>query len=1045
MSQVYIKSSNSLSSLADALIKSIAARKDDVFRPVFIVTQTDGMSSWLKLRIAETTGIAANLVFLKPNELINKIYFITGGRYESSLTATDIQWLVFKTLGSDDVRQNWPRLVDYFIEGDSINQVKRIALAQEIADLFDQYQIYRSDMLLRWSRGERSTESPHEEWQMGIWNEVKKQAGEKFPDRSRLKTSILRNLTVPEHASALKEAMPEIYFFGTSLVTSFHHEILLAISEHIPAIFYLPNPSPHIYWYDDKSQKALFYQRKRGIDTGEPTDTNPLLINWGKLVQNTFQLFFKDDATINQYEETAIPYTPATLLESVQNMVHENTSAPDEKISSDKLRDGSLTIKSSYNVVREVEALYNYLIKLMDTNPGKYSTRDIVVHVTDINKYSSYIRAVFENAPYRLKYTIADESYTISDTISQALYQILTLEEKSFTSENVVQLLNFSSVRRHFKITDTALIRRVVAEAGIRHGVDGNKYDESVYVSWRYGLKRIMYGICISSDEEYEPGTEGFFPLDSIEGADANEVIHFVNMVNRLIGVMESREEDRSVRDWISYIYETLRLLIFDEEEKDSTEYQQLTEHINSLLIDAELFEEEISFPVFLRQFLPGLMQMAQTYKFARGGITFCSLIPMRSIPFKIVAMLGLDFDKFPRKPMNSGFDLMHRFPKPGDRDIKVNDKHLFLETIMSAGDYLYLSYIGQRPKDNSKLPPSILVDELISFIEASSEHPDDVRSAIFTAEPLHGFSTKYGNKPGYYNYLLADRDAISIGHEQREEHATGREIDIIQLYRFLCNPIEWYFKNEIGIYFDNESVTLPDTEPIELDHLERWKLKSELLLIDGDEVDSLTDRLKKTGVLPLKSAGLYEVSVAAEETATVKSIFNAERGGEDVSQISIEADIGGNTHIKGTIDFVFGRKILVPCFSGSREKYLLKAWLFALLAGAAETDYQVVFVGERKHEASRYTKEAAKEVLRRLLSIMEEGRKTWLPFHISWRSVLKSRPTPRQLETEIRKQKFDKEYLDLALSKGFDENFHEKYYEIAELIGNSLKEVFNL
>ncbi len=1032
--QLFIKGSNSLDLLADKIAEDIQRRKPGVFQPVYIVTQTEGMQSWLKMQLAQKNGIAANIVFLKPNELINKIYKASGGKYEVTLSPSDIQWLVYKILNEDRMHTEYPELTAYFKSVGGNDNMKRIALSREIADMFDQYQIYRTDMLKGWENGILMNIGREEKWQADLWVQVRKMAGDAFPDRNKVSRVITENLADENHRVSLRSQFPVVYFFGTSLITSFHHDILLTVSQYIPIVFYLPNPSPHLYWYEDKTQKQLFYQRKKGIHTDENILTNPLLLNWGKLIQQTFQLFFKNDEVINAYEDITAEIEPATLLASVQHFIHKNSVAENELLDDEILKDGSITIRSCFSMAREVETLYNYLVALIDAHPGKYSSRDIVVHVTDINKYASYIRAVFDHAPYPMRYTIADESFTESDTISHALFKILTMEERDFTSENVVQLLNFSSIRRHFRITDVNLIRDTVRNANIRHGIEGRTEDDSIYVSWKYGLQRIMYGICIKSDDQYGDGPLGFYPLDEVESGDAGEVIHFVYLVEKLIFFLKQREGEKTLAEWAEYIYNVIHHLIFDEEEADNEEYRQLIERVKDSVVDESLFKEKVSWQVFLCQFLPGLNELTQTYKFARGGVTFCSLIPMRSIPFRIVAMLGLDFDKFPRKSVQSGFDLMAKAPRAGDRNIKTNDKHLFLETLLSAGDYLYLSYIGQQITNNSKKPASILVDELLAFIESSSAHPEKVKQLLFRNEPLHSFSSKYGNESGYDNYLLTTQNAIPIENEAPEEEPLKPVIDLNALYHFLCNPVEWYYKKNFGIYYDNEVVTLPEVEKFDLNHLEKWSVKNALLLLDDDRLEDFIDQGKKSGNLPLRNSAVFEVENVLEEIYPVKLLFDEERNEAEPSVGNIEMEIGDNV-LTASIPFVFDDKVLIPCFSKSKQKYLLKAWLTSLFLSAAGRPVKTIYIDDKKVVFPTIKSDDARKRLKRLIRLMEEGTKTVLVFNIGW-VIFDKILSEEELDKEIEKKAGKDAYLDLAFSDGFlaspMEGFEKVFNEIA-------------
>ena len=81
---------------------------------------------------------------------------------------------------------------------------------------------------------------------------------------------------------------------------------------------------------------------------------------------------------------------------------------------------------------------------------------------------------------------------------------------------------------------------------------------------------------------------------------------------------------------------------------------------------------------------------------FISGRVTFCAMLPMRSIPFKVICIIGLNENTFPRQKSSLEFDLMAKHPVKGDRNNRDSDRYLFLETLISAKERLILSYVGQ-------------------------------------------------------------------------------------------------------------------------------------------------------------------------------------------------------------------------------------------------------------------------------------------------------------------------------------------------------------
>src|SRR5690606_15913943 len=332
-----------------------------------------------------------------------------------------------------------------------------------------------------------------------------------------------------------------------------------------------------------------------------------------------------------------------------------------------------------------------------------------------------YIKAIFTSSPYKFPFSIADESVQSQNGLVGALSAVFDLSEENFTAENVLQLLDWQYIKHRFDILDATLIRKVVNDANVRFGIEGNLSDDTIHVSWMNGINRIRYGICMVGEEEYQGDKHSFYPLDRVEGDESHQLIRFSHFVKVLSSNIRDRKAERTLVEWGDYIISTATNIIYHADEEEDEHFQLLIDYVKKLNLISENIEEKVSFDVFKHSFLNNLSLETRSGNFAVGGITFCSLIPMRSIPFKVVAVLGLDFDKFPRKEVPLNFNLMQLKVKRGDRNIKDNDKHLFLETILSAQEHLYLSYVGKSSKDNSVLPPSAIVDELIDYIASGT------------------------------------------------------------------------------------------------------------------------------------------------------------------------------------------------------------------------------------------------------------------------------------------------------------------------------------
>ncbi|MEO7766024.1 MAG: exodeoxyribonuclease V subunit gamma, partial [Ferruginibacter sp.] len=743
--------SNSLADLADQLATRLKEQAGNVFQRQYLITQTEGMNNWLTIALAAKMGISANCKFLKPNDIVNQLYYLLGGEHKKVLGADHLRWLIYNLLGEKEFAQRFDNISAYF----GHDEVKRIALAEKVADLFDQYQVYRPEIVDEWNLATIDSVTGGN-WQKYLWIKVKEKTGQELTDKTSVIRYIIQQLNEAAQPEKLSARLPSIHIFGISIITQLHIQLFNELSKYISVSFYLLNPAPLVYWLDDRTEKQVArharLQKKQNREASQVENTgNTLLISWGKVIQETFGLLFENDAFLNVYNDSGVtePATSEqdTLLQKIQQDIFYNQHAAERNLLTiDDLQDGSLTMNSCYTRVREVEVLYNYLVRMAEQQNGHLSPRDIVVMVSDIDAYAPYIRAIFNTAPYTFPYTIADESYQSGDSLFTAVTAILSVSEDSFKAEEIMQLLDSGYIRERFNISDAALVRKVVSMANIRFGIEGSIEDDTVLVSWERGLQRILYGISMSGSTEYSIGNDSLYPLDVVEGDDALELNRFNHFIQVLKGYIQDRAKKRNLAEWGQYIQQLVENLVFQSDAGDAEEdYQRLLLYIENLNELTDTYNEPISFEVFKHSFLDIIATETRAAAFALGGITFCSLIPMRSIPFKIVALLGMDFDKFPRRETPLSFNIMEQKRRKGDRNVKENDKHLFLETILSAKEYLYISYIGRSAKDNSIHPPSALVDELVDYVESGIDaQAGKVREILITTQPLHGFSQKY-------------------------------------------------------------------------------------------------------------------------------------------------------------------------------------------------------------------------------------------------------------------------------------------------------------
>jgi exodeoxyribonuclease V gamma subunit len=994
-----LKVSNSLESLVNDLARQLRGVSGNVFLPQYIVTQTEGMNIWLKQQLALQLGIVANVDFKKPNDLIFKVYQLLGGVYKNTLSRESLVWFLYELMGQRDFISRYPRQAAYFNVAGPEKDLKRMGLAEKMADIFDQYQIYRPELIRDWNRFEESTRNI--DWQAFLWIKAKRLSSVELPDKTFVSEFILEHLKNPDDTKKLKRTLPAVYLFGLSIITRYHMDILSEIAKVVDVHFYLVNPAPDIYWIDDKNQRDVAIWRRRGVaHTETQLIGNSLLTSWGKVLQNTFRLMFKNEELINNYNtiDTKEP-EPRSLLHKIQGDIFNNLTDDRYVLTEADLRDGSLTICSNYTIANEVETLYQYLVRLVDYYNAEISPRDILVMVSDIDSYAPYIKAVFDNAPYKFRFKIADVSLTQGSNIYSTLQQILELNEQNFTSEAVMQLLDSAYIRKRFRIADVDKLRSFVGEANIRFGMEGRREDETYLVSWNHGLKRMMYGLSLHGGLEYSDGSETFYPMDMAEGSEAWEVVRFCHFVEVLMSSIILRRRDRSIGDWVRYVEDVVNNLIFLPEDEANEDYATLIEKLSKYNELNELMEESVAYEIFSYNIIASLEADSRSSLFINDGITFCSLIPMRSIPFKVVAMLGLDNDNFPRKEKMVNFNLIQQKHELGDRNIKDNDKHLFLETVLSAKEYLFISYIGKSVSDNTDKPASILVDELIDYIASGVKEDIDVRRTLVVQQPLHSFSKRYNQSDDrLYRYSGLDKErSLDIFKQETPLRIPDfEEIRFADVLAFYKNSLKAFYNKTLGIYYGAEDVLLNETELFELGTLERWTLKNHILQLSTEsELPRFREELVRKGALPLKNIGAAVSRHVFEEILPVADLVRLQTGGQPGETKVFSFEIDGSI-VSGSVDRIYNGKLVQLCWSSNTVKYMVEAYLNTL-AGIAGGFIDELILINGKNESGVYQGDIsminAEEAHKRLVAIVafyKEGLQRRIPFAEYFYSNLK-------------------------------------------------------
>lgn len=942
--------SNDQLSLAQKCAENLSGFKS-VFRPVNIVTQTAGMNRWLSIFMAEQTGIFANFNFQSPNALVSQLFRLADLRSSDLFETEKTRWIVYDIISSPQFVTQFGDISEYFKD----DHLKQIQLATKIADLLDQYLVYRPDMIEAWNQNQsfkftKENYQRHEAWQQYIWQELRAKLGENASDKVTLKKHLINKFQDPDFAELLKAKVTGITLFGLSVLTEYHLEIIHHLSQVISVDLYFLNPAPGEFWYDNKDENLIRYiERKTGKKREELylSEGNALLASLGQAGQNSFSVFLNDSDFINSIidDELRIP-DDSTLLGHVQREIYFNT--PDEDrthIPFEKLRDGSISINSCFTIAREVEAVYNQLLFWFEQD-ADLEPKDILVMTSDIDLYAPYIQAVFDLAPPNrfVPYSIADRTYSDSNNLFSLIEILLNLNSENFTAEYVLQICELPLIANKFALNDPKFLEELLLKCNIKTGISGLIDNHTHLVSWEYGLERLLLSYAMLDDVKVAGTTDHLFTIGGLDGAKGRAALSFYDFAQKLILSVRKRKNQKSLIDWRQYIEDTLNDLV-DFDLVDPEELHHLQLHFTKLETTNPHFEQSVKFEVFKNAFLSSLFSNRRDGHFLTGRVTFSSMIPMRSIPFKNVALLGLDRDRFPRQEDRLGFNLILANKRKSDRNVRDNDKYLFLEALLSARKELYISYIGKDPISNKNFQPSIVVDELLNYIISASDlEPELAREALVTHHGLHNYNSNRLSNKEYFGAIKP----YSGLHQTSKSKDTSHSFDEIEFHsfaQFFKDPFKFYYNKTLAIYLDDDDEQDYESELFELNNLAQFKIKN---LIVGEELDleDYVNKGEKTGVLPLKNMAWVPVEKAKTELVFLKKAVDKIKGDKLLESVSFTTSTETGLLV-GNLDNVVGEYLISPHFSSktSLEKKKVELTLISLIIDANQLPYSVTLI----------------------------------------------------------------------------------------------------
>jgi exodeoxyribonuclease V gamma subunit len=916
---LYIHSSNRLEELAKLLAESLRGAGGDLLRREVVVVQTPGVARWLSLCLADELGCCMNVEYLFPRNFVDAMCGgLLGGKAPAHPDVGRLGWRIFARLSEVAAMPGAEALARYLAGGSAL---KRWRLAGKLADLFDRYLVHRPEIVAGWEAGAEPGE-----WQAELWRDLA--SVERIPSLA----SVFPEL---EAAEPVAGVLPErVFLFGLSTLPQLYVDFLKLLGGRMDVELFALAPSEE-FWGDLPGKKAAAVAEEAGLDDGFG---QPLLSSMGAQGRDFANMLMDADFSPSG-DCFAEPGGETTLARLQGDLLH--LSPRHEQPS--PLADGSIEVASSAGPMREVEALRDHVLALLDRDPTLLP-RDILVLAPDISKYAPSIEAVFgtKGGTRDIPFAVSDRSVRESPAID-AFLRAMELVLTRRTVRDLLEYLEHPAVSRRFGFDDESLavVRKMCVKTGVRWGLDGADrealgFGQEEANSWKAGMDGLVLGVMMAGNDENV--FAGVAPYAEAEGDRVETVAKLVAAFDALRGAFRSFEASRPLAEWPDVIEACVAALLPEGAEfaQGRSAISAAAETLRSYAAEAGGDAVDVS---TVRAAMEEMLEAAAApHGFLSGGVTFAELKPMRSVPARAICLLGMDDTAFPRQDRPLSFDRIRLHPRPGDRSIRAGDRYLFLETLLCVRDHLYISYSGVSPHGEKDSPPSVVVTELLEYLGKDSD-------TLVTRHALQPFSPSYFSGGKLFSYSEADCVAAarllaprSIPEFSTRPLAAPEELlalDFDSLVEFLVHPCEYFLRNVFGMAAPSEWELPPEEEPQKLEGLDLYGESVRYVghYLEHESADRALARTKASGVLPWGPAREAEVFAAASNAKAFSNAVMPIVTG-DSSGVAGDFAAGGVT-LRARLGPVVNGRLVFYRYARLRTKDRLRAWVAAVVIGA--------------------------------------------------------------------------------------------------------------
>lgn len=959
-----IYKSNKLEKFLPEVLKIIRRLSEDApLKKKKIIIQSDGMARWLTLKAASEEGVFANFDFVSPDDFLKSFAEeYLGISRESVYDKKNAEWLLYSMLRNE---KSGP--AGKYIGG---NEARAFRFSRTLADLFEQYFVYCPKMMKCWCEGRLKTDDPDESWQFDIFRKL----AEKMETHGFAQLFGKKCLSAPKNADYQKD----LILFGISIMNKYHLGMFRSLSTLFPVHIFSLSPSQA--YFSVSKEKGDF--KKQGEDLRFSTDSLPDTF-FGRFCAAGLDFF--NFVLDNPSEEKDLFEEPKdkTLLASLQRDILNDSYDPER--SGD---DESFRIIACRDKMREIEVLKDHLLELFNQDDS-LKPEDVAVMAPKIDDYVPYITAVFEIDPNDktfIPWVISDRTFSSESRIASTFLEMLELTKSNFEKSKVLSIFRSPCVCKKFGADEKTIteIEKLIDKSGIRWGLDADSRREScegcIQNTWDFGLSRIMMSFLMPFSYD-GAGFENILPLDSFSKDDSENISGFITFAKelflRLKQLSSSERTPAEFKDLLENMLDSF--FAFDKSNGIAAKEILIVRNVIDDFAQAA-GEVKLSFEALLQYLEDELGREHAGRGFLSAKVNFCSLKPLRALPFKVICLIGMGDGDFPRSENRYAFNLMQKksmkeLNAPMQRSVRDNDKYLFIEAIISAQQKLFVSYEAKDLSEDSKKHRSAALP--VQILEKYIEKKTGVKAdKLETKYPVQPFSDEYFKKGKFKTFSKKDfqfadamfhveqntqSPAVTLVPEGKSDSCIneGNEVvDLEKLVSLFKNPSKFYFTKILKISLVDEGEEKGDEELFDYssEHLLAYDLRqtyvemarkmSEKFTKEPDEFNKdFVRRIKNEGKIPL---GVFGEMALNELVLDSRLPYFAEKtAGKNLTFKDFFLDFEDlSLKLRGRIANIYREKSsMIQAFhSKNSPKYRIEAVIRHLAANAADLNLDTDF-----------------------------------------------------------------------------------------------------